>query len=310
MKNNEKFKLYLPKLPGQNKRYYIKVPTLVVTGGITFALTTSGIINLVGNNKMKEFEKQMAIDETITQAERMVGDNTENLIVSRLEDTGKISYNFNVSEVLTDLKNAKEIYYKYESKNFLSEEEKIEFENAMNTILYCNDKLIEIYNEIVKRSIANHIGANSKSIDIIYNKPNDESEPKIEISINGDSVVVGKKLQEIIISYKQGLMNTYDPIIYKSKDSRKKYQVQKVLNNIPDLRKAINKIYSPNSDFIVAIEDKNADSEFQKINEKDLPNYNIITNPEASSKVTYLDIDYDDNAFSKKNDKKQIDEER
>ena len=258
--------------------------------GPIVSLLAAGTLKVVGDTQLENYYKENEVDEAITLAERIIGDNTDHLTVSRLEESGKYSYEFNVSEVLTSLKESKDIFNNYKSEHFLSDEEEKEYENSMDTILYCNDKLIEIYNEIVKRDIAKQINVSPKDLDITYNQPNDTSEPQISVTIDGKPLNIGLNLKQLIKSYKQGLMLTYDPIIFDTPNSAKKYKVQRVLDNIPNLRKVVKKLNSPRAGFIVAIENSQPKANHENVNSEENANYDFSTNPSEPIKIALLEV--------------------
>lgn len=252
MKNTKPRKIRKPLTPIEKFTLFGPIIALLISGGLKAA----------GDVKLDDFNKEIKIDDTITQCEEILGFDNEQIKVSKLDEKGILSYSFDKNELLKDFKAAREIYLKYQHKPCISKEDKEEREKALDTIIESNDKIIELFNEVTKVSIASKLHTAPDQLEIYYNKPNEYAEPITTIKINHEEVAIGPELKELITKYKDGLLITYNKDVKNMPLSLKEETARKILENIKDYRNVLRDINDKDTTYIIYRSEPATDTDY------------------------------------------------
>lgn len=262
----------------------------VLYGSLATFIASSGF-KIAGDYNLESFNRDIKVDETITQCEQILGYKDKKIKVSKLDETGLLSYTFDKNELLHKFKDAREVYLKYQHYPCITSKDKYEKEKALDTILESNDKIIELFNEVTKMSLASKLHISPDQLEIYYNKPNEYTDPITTVKINSEEVAIGPELKELIKKYKDGLLDTYGKNLNTMPLSVKEETVHRILKNINDYRIVLNDLNDKNTSYIIYRTEPATDADYLVYDDPGLDEtikqaYNIKPLP----KIEFLNI--------------------
>ena len=237
---------------------------LLLYGSIV-TLITSSTLKIVGDVQQENFQKENQLDSTLSISKQIIDRDT--LVVSKSALDNIYSHNFDVNALFTELEPAIEIYNKYKHHASITPEQNKEKEKAYDTILSNNDKIIEVFNEVVKCHISKQLLVPTEFIDIKFISTDDSHDGTVTVTVYNKNALISEEFADLIRSYKSGLLTTYDVKKPLVTDFIRDEKVEKIIENMRNFRSVLAELNNNPEKYTVLIQT------FDKVSENDIANY-------------------------------------